>query len=128
MLCQLPVIRISLKDRAAGIHLSHIFLVNPSDNERLMLTVARDRTDGRDFHTGCAVSRDAVHAGNRRKLFPQSLPQGIFFLHLIKFPARIVLILQKVLAPVSKLGLGHFFYIHRICIGRNTKQQNSGQA
>ena len=93
-----------------------------------MLTVARNITDGGNFHAGHAVSRNKVHAGNRRKLVSQSFPQGVFLLHLKKFPAGIVLILQQILAPVAKLGLGHFFYIHRICVGGNTKKQNPRQA
>ena len=77
-----------------------------------MLAVARNGADGGDLHAGQAVGRDVIHAGDSGQLLPQSLAQRILLLHLHKFPAREVLILQQILAPVSELGLGHFFDVH----------------
>ena len=77
-----------------------------------MLAVARNGADGGNLHAGQAVGRDIIHAGDSGQLLPQSPAQGVLPLHLHKFPAREVLILQQILAPVSELGLGHFLYVH----------------
>ena len=109
---KLPVVRSSLQNPAAAIHLRHILLGNAPDNKRLMLAVARNGADSGDLHAGQAVGRDIIHAGEGGKLLLQGFAQGVLPLHLHKFPAREVLVLQQILAPVPKLGLGHFLYIH----------------
>ena len=92
-----------------------------------MRPVAGNGADGRNLHAGQAVGRDIIHAGEGCQLLPQGLVQRVSFLHLHEFPAGVILILQQILTPVSELRLGHFFYVHRVCISGNAEQQNPGQ-